>query len=72
MTGLQNKISVTVNGQKIETSAKSLDAFLVEQGYSDVRVATALNHEFVAERARAETHLTNGDAIEVVTARQGG
>ena len=35
-------------------------------------VGTALNQEFVRDRDRAQTPLREGDAVEIVTPRQGG
>ena len=49
-----------------------LDGLLTEQGFAGLKVATALNGDFVPERAREVTKLTGGDRIEVVSARQGG
>lgn len=64
--------TVWVNGTATTTAAETLDALLVEQGFTTPKVATALNGTFVAARARAGHRLTAGDHVEVVTARQGG
>jgi sulfur carrier protein len=63
---------IVVNGEDREAAAATLAALLDELGYAGQRVATALNGEFVPERARAETLLTPGDEVEVVSPRQGG
>lgn len=68
----QRSLTIELNGVPAETSAATLAEFVVEQGYGDMRVATAVNGAFVAERDRASCSLAGGDAIEVVTARQGG
>jgi sulfur carrier protein len=41
-------------------------------GYEDEIVGTALNQEFVRRQDRAGTLLQDGDAVEIVTPRQGG
>lgn len=63
---------LVVNGEAREAMAGSLAELLEEFGYKGVKVATALNGEFVAERMRAETRLAAGDRIEIVAPRQGG
>lgn len=66
------KTKVVVNGREIATSASTIADLVVEQGLSDVKIATALNGHFVAEARRATTALTTGDRVEIVSARQGG
>ena len=68
--GARHKISL--NGEMIETAAHSLAELVAEAGFAGRKVATALNGEFVAERARAETRLASGDRVEIVAPRQGG
>lgn len=63
---------LTVNGRRIRSGADTLAALLIEQGFAGVRVATALNGEFVAERHRADTPLAEGDRVEILSVRQGG
>jgi sulfur carrier protein len=63
---------LVVNGENRETAATSLAALLDEFGYAGQKVATALNGDFVAERARGGTELRPGDRIEIVAPRQGG
>ena len=65
-------LEIVVNGQPMTTAVATLDRFLLENGYSEVRVATALNGEFVPERLRSATRLNRGDRIEIVSPRQGG
>jgi sulfur carrier protein len=64
-------VSLIVNGAAMTVAAESLAALLAEAGFAG-RVATAVNGDFVAERARAETKLKPGDRIEILTPRQGG
>lgn len=63
---------VVLNGAPVTTAAATLAAFLVEQGFGGRKVASAVNGSFVAEKARAKCELTDGDRIEIVSARQGG
>ena len=54
------------------TEAKSLEELCHELGFSEVKIATARNGDFVPARARAAVALADGDAIEVLSPRQGG
>jgi sulfur carrier protein len=63
---------ITVNGHPMATRAATLAAFIAEQGYGVAKVATAVNGDFVPERARGVTALRAGDRVEIVSARQGG
>jgi sulfur carrier protein len=63
---------IAVNGETVETAAQTLAELLAEAGFAGTKVATALNGEFVAERVRGETRLSNGDRVEIVAPRQGG
>ncbi len=63
---------LVVNGEVHEVASSSLAALLDELGYGGQKVATALNGDFVMERARPETELSPGDEIEIVAPRQGG
>jgi len=64
-------MQITLNGEPREISSESLADMLVECGFS-VRVATALNEQFVAAVDRAECLLEDGDRVEVLGAMQGG
>ncbi len=63
---------IQVNGRPREVTATTLDALLRELGYDDQKVGTALNQEFVRDKDREKTPLQEGDAVEIVTPRQGG
>jgi sulfur carrier protein len=64
--------SIHVNGEAATTRAASLAELVAELGLAEAAVATALNGEFVARHARAETQLSPGDHVEIVAPRQGG
>ncbi|HMK91331.1 MAG TPA: sulfur carrier protein ThiS [Methylocystis sp.] len=63
---------VEVNGETRDVEAATLARLLAELGYGEGPVATAVNHEFVRARDREETPLRDGDAVEIVSPRQGG
>ena len=65
-------MKITVNGDPHEVTETSLAAVLVELGYGDTKVATAVNEEFVPASLRASTDLAVGDRLEIVAPRQGG
>ena len=65
-------MKITVNGEARITEAKSLEELCHELGFSKVKIATARNGDFVPARARAAVALADGDAIEVLSPRQGG
>jgi sulfur carrier protein len=63
---------IEVNGEAREVEAPNLALLLAELGYGDVLVATALNQEFIRAKDRGETPLRAGDAVDIVSPRQGG
>lgn len=63
---------IIVNGRRLTTGAETLAALVSEQGFGEIKVATAINGDFVAERARADTQVREGDRIEILSVRQGG
>ena len=63
---------IEVNGEAREVSSPTLALLLEELGLADRHVATALNQEFVRARDRDDTKLRDGDAVEIVSPRQGG
>ncbi len=65
-------MKIEVNGKPVEAKAATLAALLDELEYGDMKVATALNRQFVRAADRAATPLKSGDAVEVVVPRQGG
>lgn len=63
---------IQVNGRLHEVQATTLASLIDELGYGDRKVGTAINQEFVRDRDRDTTILQDGDAVEIVTPRQGG
>jgi sulfur carrier protein len=63
---------VTVNGEPREISASHVDALLSELDYEGTHFAIALNYDVLPRSRWAETPLSPGDEIEIITPRQGG
>lgn len=61
-----------VNGERREVGASRIPALLDELGYEDGFLAVAVNREVVRRVRWGEVELAEGDAVEVVTPRQGG
>jgi sulfur carrier protein len=64
--------SITVNGERMRTSAPTLAVLVETLGYDAASIATAVNGDFVPRAARAGRALAEGDAVEIVAPRQGG
>ncbi len=71
-TGQGETLGVIVNGERVETCARSLAELIAEAGYGDAKIATAINGQFVPARARTTAALADGDRVEIVAPRQGG
>jgi sulfur carrier protein len=65
-------VKVLVNGDWRDTGAVDLATALVEFGYGEAVVATAVNGEFVPATSRQGARLAEGDRIEVLAPMQGG
>ena len=65
-------LQIWVNGQPQKTEASNLAELCVELGHGDMKVATAVNGEFVPAARRAEVVFAEGDRVEIVSPRQGG
>ena len=63
---------IRLNGDYVEVTSTTLDKVLVETGYEDAVVATALNGEFVPADNRRDVTVSPGDNIEVLAPMQGG
>ena len=65
-------MNISVNGEAMTVHTKTLGDILDELGYKGQRVATAVNAQFVSSATRNDAQLSEGDALEIVTPRQGG
>ena len=63
---------IEVNGEPMDIAAANVAEALIVLGRGDARVATALNGVFVSTAERADTPLSSGDRLEILTAMQGG
>jgi sulfur carrier protein len=65
-------LKITVNGEARTTKAATLDGLCRELGFTEAKIATARNGAFVPARVRARVSLQEGDAVEILSPRQGG
>jgi sulfur carrier protein len=65
-------LKITVNGEVRITEARTVADLCQELGLSEAKIATARNGDFVPAKTRATITLVEGDAIEVLSPRQGG
>ncbi len=65
-------MQVIVNGERREITATRVDALLGELEYEGSHLAVAVNYDVVPRGRWAETVLKDGDAVEILTPRQGG
>jgi sulfur carrier protein len=61
-----------LNGEEVETRARTLADLVAVEGHAEAAVATAVNGDFVPRQERAATLLAEGDRVEIVAPRQGG
>ena len=65
-------MKISINGTPKEVTKTDLAAVLHETGYGALRVATAVNGNFVPVSQRASYQIEAGDQVEIVAPRQGG
>ena len=63
---------VKVNGTEIDIAGKTLTEYLETTNYDMKRIATELNGDIVPKATYAETVLSDGDSIEIVSFVGGG
>ncbi len=63
---------ILVNGAPRDVTAATLDALLLELGYGQGRIATALDGDFVPATDRPGRILREDCRIEIVSPMQGG
>jgi sulfur carrier protein len=63
---------VTVNGEQKDIAATRIDALLGELEFEGTHFAIAVNYDVVPRARWAETAITEGDMVEILTPRQGG
>jgi sulfur carrier protein len=65
-------LQILLNGEPVATDARTLDELCAKLGFSEAKVATAVNGSFVAATKRGLTPLAPEDEVEIVSPRQGG
>ena len=65
-------MNIIVNGENRNIISVNLTFALNELGYKEMKLATALNGEFVSVQARDNIDLKEGDKLEVLSPQQGG
>lgn len=65
-------MNIILNGERRRVTGPTVADVLTEIGLAEVKVATALNGEFLPAARRDTTELADGDALEALTAMQGG
>ena len=67
-------LEISVNGQREQSGAETLDALLANKAVDcgERGIAVAINGAVVPRAAWPTTRLRPGDAVEIVRARQGG
>lgn len=65
-------MNIILNGKPADVATAKLDDLLVELGYADAVVATAVNEDFVPKDRRATVNVKAGDRLEVVAPLRGG
>lgn len=65
-------MNIYVNGVQTLVESNSLERVLVQLGYQDVTVATAINGDFVPLSQRKNSSIKDGDKLEILAPMQGG
>ncbi len=66
-------IDVSLNGERLNVEAATLQALLLERGYQmETAFACAINNAFVPRPQWPSRVLVNGDRIDIVTPITGG
>ena len=65
-------MNIIVNGQNQNISSANLSMVLEELGYKQMKLATALNGNFISVEQRDNTELKDGDKLEILSPQQGG
>lgn len=65
-------MKILVNATARDIQSGTLDKALAELGMTSPALATALNGNFVSRAKRADTQLSEGDRLEVLSPMQGG
>ena len=61
-----------VNGERRETDARGIAALLAEMEFAGAQLAIAVNRGVVPRARWSDVELRDGDAVEIISPRQGG
>ena len=61
-----------VNGERRETEVRRIAGLLAELEFTGTQLAIAVNRGVVPRARWADIELNDGDAIEIISPRQGG
>ena len=65
-------MQILLNGEAFATDARTLEELCAKLGFTEAKIATAVNGTFVAAGSRASKALAEADEVEIVAPRQGG
>ena len=63
---------IKVNGEPMDIAGETLTEYLATTNYDIKRIATELNGDIVPKAAYADTVISDGDSIEIVSFVGGG
>ena len=61
-----------VNGERRETEVRRIAALLAEMEFTGTQLAIAVNRGVVPRARWPDVELNDGDAVEIISPRQGG
>lgn len=65
-------MKIILNGEPAQVTGTTLAEAIIELGFAEARVASAVNETFVAKTARDDFQLSEGDRLEILAPMQGG
>ena len=65
-------MNIVINGDLKPITHCNLNAVIIDLGYQDAVIVTAVNGNFVAIESRDEVTLKDGDKLEILAPMQGG
>jgi len=65
-------VKIYVNGIETLIENNDLNSVLVQLGYQNVTIATAINGDFVPLSLRTKSTMQDGDKLEILAPMQGG
>lgn len=65
-------MKIYLNGVEADVDLPNLEATLLQLGYQNVTIATAINGDFIPLSQRNKVMLQDGDKLEILAPMQGG